>query len=85
MSFSNISKLYNSMYYSEKDKIAPAVGTGRTVLENNLHRLSVLRNKCAHEARLYNIDFNPPANLSVNLLRRTQIYKITHCLRTFIS
>ena len=45
MSFSNISKLYNSMYYSEKDIIAKAVGTGRTVLENNLHCLSVLRNK----------------------------------------
>lgn len=70
MSFSNISKLYSSMYYSEKDTIAQAVGTGRNTLENNLHCLSVLRNKCAHAARLYNTDFNPPANLSVNLLRK---------------
>lgn len=70
MSFSNISKLYSSMYFGEKDKIAQAVGTGRNTLENNLHCLSVLRNKCAHAARLYNNDFNPPANLSVNLLRK---------------
>lgn len=70
MSFSNISKLYNSMYYSEKDVIAKAVGTGRTVLENNLHCLSVLRNKCAHAARLYNTEYNPPASLPVGFMRK---------------
>ena len=69
MSFSNISKLYNSMYYSEKDVIASAVGTGRSVLENNLHCLSVLRNKCAHAAKLYNTNYNPPASLPENLMR----------------
>jgi abortive infection bacteriophage resistance protein len=70
MSFSNISKLYNSMYYSEKDIIANAVGTGRSVLENNLHCLSVLRNKCAHAAKLYNTEYNPPASLPVNFMRQ---------------
>ena len=70
MSFSNISKLYNTMYFSEKDAIAAAVGTGRTMLENNLHCLSVLRNKCAHAARLYNTEFNPPATLPVAFLKK---------------
>ena len=62
MSFSNMSKLYSSMYYSEKDAIARMVGVGKDTLENHLHCLSVLRNKCAHVARMYNTDFNPPAN-----------------------
>ena len=70
MSFSNLSKLYGSMYYSEKDAIARAVGVGRGTLENHLHCLSVLRNKCAHAARMYNTDFNPPAKFTPVFLRK---------------
>ena len=70
MSFSNLSKLYSSMYYSEKDVIANMVGVGRDTLENHLHCLSVLRNKCAHSARMYNTDFNPPAMFTTSLLRK---------------
>ena len=70
MSFSNVSKLYSSMYFSEKDIIAQAVGTGRETLVNNLHCLSVLRNKCAHAARLYNTLFNPPAMFTKAFLRK---------------
>lgn len=69
MSFSNLSKLYSSMYLSEKSSIAAAVGTGHNVLENHLHCLSVLRNKCAHAARLYNTRFAPPVMFSKNFLR----------------
>ena len=69
MSFSNMSKLYSAMYYSEKDAIASMVGTGRDTLENHLHCLSVLRNKCSHAARMYNTDFNPPAKFSKTFLR----------------
>lgn len=69
MSFSNLSKLYSSMYISEKDKIAQAVGIGWGTLENHLHCLAVLRNKCAHAARLYNSDFNPPAKFTTSFLR----------------
>jgi abortive infection bacteriophage resistance protein len=36
MSFSNLSKLYSAMYYSEKDAIANMVGIGRDTLENIL-------------------------------------------------
>lgn len=72
MSFSNVSKLYSSMYFSEKDIIAKAVGTGRETLVNNLHCLSVLRNKCAHAARIYNTIFNPPAMFSKSFLRKYQ-------------
>ena len=70
MSFSNMSKLYSSMYYSEKDTIAKMIGTGRDTLENHLHCLSVLRNKCAHAARMYNTEFNPPAKFSTAFLRK---------------
>lgn len=75
LSFSNLSKLYNSMYISEKQKIADAVGTGYEVLENHLHCLSVLRNKCAHAARLYNCTFNPPARLPSGFLRKNPTVK----------
>ena len=70
MSFSNMSKLYSSMYYSEKDAIARMVGVGKDTLENHLHCLSVLRNKCAHAARMYNTDFNPPAKFTSSFLRK---------------
>ena len=39
-------------------------------LENHLHCLSVLRNKCAHAARMYNTDFNPPAKFTKSFLRK---------------
>lgn len=70
MSFSNLSKLFSSMYYSEKDAIAQAVGISKTTLENHLHCLSVLRNKCAHAARLYNTEFNPPAKFTSTFLKK---------------
>ncbi len=70
MSFSNTSKLYSSMYISDKDKIAQNVGTGYATLENHLHCLSVLRNKCAHAARLYNTQFNPPAKFPTQYLKK---------------
>ena len=70
MSFSNLSKLFSSMYYSEKDAIAQAVGISKTTLENHLHCLSVLRNKCAHAARLYNTEFNPPAKFASTFLEK---------------
>lgn len=70
MSFSNLSKLYSSMYFSEKDAIAQAIGISKTTLENHLHCLSVLRNKCAHAARLYNTKFNPPAKFAPAFLKK---------------
>lgn len=69
MSFSNLSKLYSAMYNSEKELIARAVGTGKNTLENHLHCLAVLRNKCAHAARLYNTPFHPPAKFTKTFLR----------------
>lgn len=69
LSFSNLSKLYNSMYYSDKDLIANAVGTGREVLSNHLHCITILRNKCAHAARLYNTRMSKPVQLPAYFLR----------------
>lgn len=70
MSFSNVSKLYSSMYVSDKEEIANVVGIEYSTLENHLHCLSVLRNKCAHAARLYNTEFYPPARFTKNFLRK---------------
>lgn len=70
MSFSNLSKLYNSMYISEQETIANTLGISAKTMSNHLHCLSVLRNKCAHAARLYNTDFNPPAKLPKSFLQK---------------
>ena len=42
----------------------------KDTLENHLHCLAVLRNKCAHAARMYNTDFNPPAKFTTSFLRK---------------
>lgn len=70
MSFSNTSKLYSSMYITEKELIASKVGVSAATLENHLHCLAVLRNKCAHAARLYNTEFYPPARFTKQYLRK---------------
>lgn len=70
MTFSTISRLYKSMYSTEQDIIAQAVGTTRKILSNHLYCLSLLRNKCAHAARLYNDKINLPARLSSTFLRK---------------
>lgn len=75
MSFSNLSKLYSSMYSSEQKQIATDAGTSVKTLINNLHCMSILRNKCAHAARLYNTEFNPPVKLSRNFLRKNSEVK----------
>lgn len=75
MSFSDMSKLYKSMYISEKEVIANAVGVQFTTLENHLHCLSVLRNKCAHAARLYDSSFNPKARFTKTFLKNNPAVK----------
>lgn len=65
LSFSNLSKLFSSMYNTEQDVIAKQMGTVSSVLKNHLFCMSNLRNKCAHCSRLYGIDvpYNPPIKL----------------------
>lgn len=72
MSFSNLSKLYKAMYKTEQEMIAKSVKTKRDILANHLHCLSILRNKCAHGARLYDIKFSPPARLGTSMLRNNK-------------
>ena len=69
MSFSSLSQLYGVMYINDKKRIASAVGTGPAMLENNLHCISNLRNKCAHGARLYNVEMNPPCQMNDSFKR----------------
>ena len=75
MTFSSMSKLYNSMYVSEKEYIVKSVGAKMNILSNHLHCLSVFRNKCSHAVRIYNTEFNPPAKFSTNFLKKYQEVK----------
>lgn len=69
MSFSNVSMLYSAMYLTSQEAIAQPLGIGAKTLANHLHCMSILRNKCAHAARLINTRYNPPAKLSQRFLR----------------
>ncbi|MBQ8306982.1 MAG: Abi family protein [Blautia sp.] len=70
LSFSNASMLFNAMYISEQDAIAGSVGVSRQTLVNHLHCLSVLRNRCAHAARLYDTALRPPVRFNSTFLRK---------------
>lgn len=70
LSFSDLSKLYGCMYSSDQEAIAQACGVRAVTLKNHLHCLSVLRNKCAHAARLYNISFRPSVQLPPSIRRK---------------
>ena len=65
-----LSKYYSCLYRSDQEAIAIPLHTSARTLHNHLHALSVLRNKCAHAARLYNTVFSPKVILPVRVLRR---------------
>jgi abortive infection bacteriophage resistance protein len=71
LSFSDLSKLYSAMFYSEQELIADQMQTVRDTLKNHLHCLANLRNKVAHSARLYNAaPFSPPASIGAVYLKK---------------
>lgn len=61
--------LYSAMYKSSQEQIANPLGIGSKTLVNHLHCMSILRNRCAHTARLINVRYNPPAKFSQKFLR----------------
>lgn len=69
LSFSSLSTLYAAMYLSEQEKIAAMRGQTPKVMKNHLHVLTVLRNKCSHGRRLYNVPMRPSAMLGSGYLR----------------
>ncbi len=69
MSFSTLSKYYSCMYTYDQEAIASHLNTNSRILRNHLHAMSVLRNKCAHAARLYNTQLNPKVVLPKRMLR----------------
>lgn len=77
LSFTNLSKLYSSMYFSEQDHIAINMGTSGPTLRNHLHCMANLRNKVAHAGRLYNAAYNPPAVLGRPFLKRNPTVNLT--------
>lgn len=70
MSFTNLSKYFSCMYYSNQKDIAQRQKFSVKELTNHLHAFSVLRNKCAHGARLYNTKISPPISLKTGFLRK---------------
>ena len=75
ISLSDASKYYKTLFYSDKEMIANVVNTKGDILSNHLHCISMLRNKCAHTARLYNVDYNPPVKLGSTFLRKNPSVK----------
>ena len=69
MTLSSVSFFYHALYQSDKDAIAKQIGISSSTLENHLHALSVLRNKCSHGVRLYNSVMNPPVRFNKSFLR----------------
>lgn len=65
LSFSNVSKLYDIMLIADQNVISKSLGHTSAYLSNWLWVLSVLRNKCAHYARLYGCKFSPPVDLGL--------------------
>lgn len=75
MTLSSVSMFYHAMYLSDKNVVATQVGISTTTLENHLHALSVLRNKCSHGVRLYNVTINPPVKFNKCFLRNNPTVK----------
>ncbi|MCR4611813.1 MAG: Abi family protein, partial [Lachnospiraceae bacterium] len=69
MTYSSMSMFYNALYISDKEKISGKIGVSYKTLENHLHCLSVLRNKCAHGARIYGTKITPPARFTKSFLK----------------
>jgi len=75
LSFANVSKLYDNMLTADQNIIAKSLGHTSAYLSNWLWVLTVLRNKCAHYARLYGCRFSPPVNLGIAFKRAYPIVK----------
>lgn len=69
MTYSSVSMFYHALYSQDKATIASKIGISSRTLDNHLHCLSVLRNKCAHGARLYNTYLTPPVRFTNTFLR----------------
>lgn len=67
LTFSSISILYSNLFPNDKRIIAREFNLKTPdLLENWLHVLSVLRNKCAHFSRLYYTFLDKVVDLSIN-------------------
>lgn len=75
MTCSSVSLFYHALYLSDKSAIAAQVGISTATLENHLHALSVIRNKCSHGVRLYNSTMNPPVKFNKSFLRHNPTIK----------
>ena len=76
LSFSELSKLYSCLPEDVKVIIARRMQTSADTMENYMHCVSVLRNKCAHAGRLYNSNMtNPTPRFSKRLLKARPDFK----------
>lgn len=70
MTFSTLSKFFACMIQEDQELIANSVKTTGKILKNNLHCLSILRNKCAHASRIYGTEFSLPCKFGRNFLQK---------------
>jgi abortive infection bacteriophage resistance protein len=96
LSFGTLSKIFENLQRSpEKKKIATHFGLDILVFESWLHHISVVRNICAHHARLWNRDMpsvpalpNRPKNAWLSqhdTLRTNKVYTTLCCLRYLLN
>lgn len=63
LTFGQISKIYSILQTKHKRNIAKQFKTSWQVLESILYSLTVIRNKCAHHQRIWNVKIlYPPSN-----------------------
>lgn len=75
LSFSNVSTLYSIMLTTDQIEISKSLGQTPSYLSNWLWVLSVLRNKCAHYARIYGCKFHPPVELGLSFKRNYPVVR----------
>ena len=75
MSFSDLSKYYSYLPDEIRGKIAVRLGQGTSVVERDMEALSVLRNCCAHNGRLYNKKLDPSPHHPPKFLKMRPHFK----------
>lgn len=96
VSFGTLSKIFSNLEKNnEKKKVAEHFGLDIYIFQSWLHHITVVRNICAHHARLWNRDIpkipklpNRPKNTWIkenNELRPNKVYTTLCCLRYLLN
>lgn len=89
LSFGTLSKFYKNLNGKDKKEISKNFGIGYTYLESWLECLAFVRNRCAHYARLYNVDLTISPRLYKQYKERQidekRIFSVLLCMKHIIG